>query len=874
SWYNGTLGWNRQLPADFSNLALGAHGEHYHFRPWLLPILSTPLYWAFGLVGVLLFNVLCFGIAAFGIERFARHFVPGSPSALAALAVLLAMGPRARAYDYSVDVLLIALVALACAALVTRRGVVAGLLIGGAVLIKPPNILLILPCAALMWEQKDLRTLGRAVLGGAIALGLGAVANTIMFGRPWWFGYSRVLVVVDGVQTVASDADAFTTDPMLGLIDMWGGEWGVIRRWGAFAIGLIGAGALVRSRPRYTIATVVTLVGLFLLFSRFPWRFDRFLFGAFVVASPLVAVGLRTMGALTLRALRAIPRVRVRLRPAALLAAFVAVFAGLASFGTQPSLAGRLFEGRTPVDAAYVIGASQLGRSGALDLSEAPLGAAQQHGESSILTRSRFGFPVARAPLPAVLAGGLAFAIGGPIGMLLLHLALGALAVYFAAALGARAAPPWLAAVLAAGVSLAPPLASSIVAGGPGLFAAALVLGGGHALMRRRFVGAAIALGLGAFCADALLPVALAAVLAAGYRAHRRGGRQVLLHDTRAPALATAITLAVYGLGALAWIGRPFASPDDFVLLAPGGDPVEIARASFFAVLDAAARAPGPDRAGLVLVALAPFGLVAARRRALLTIFLLASALGCLVPGGFVSGGHLDESALLLGGALASIALGALARPLRRALRDATPKHAWVLVGAVAVGLLAVGAISRGSARSEPLRLASPLGVREAEVWLGDDVPCDFLAWELMSWECATIDGGGENRTGLRLPDGVRVGGRPRTMLLVPTAARRPSAPRRLRWQLEAGPTFVLRTAPADGPYDRDAAMVLRIDGEERARFQVPRGVARVEERRFDTRALEGRVLVEIEMRPIGRGSSAAVGVDGGFIDRSVAEGR
>src|SRR5690606_41039318 len=61
SWYAGKLGWNRNLDAGWSNVARGRNGEHLPKHPILLPLLSTPLSWAFGLHGTPIFNVLTFG---------------------------------------------------------------------------------------------------------------------------------------------------------------------------------------------------------------------------------------------------------------------------------------------------------------------------------------------------------------------------------------------------------------------------------------------------------------------------------------------------------------------------------------------------------------------------------------------------------------------------------------------------------------------------------------------------------------------------------------------------------------------------------------------------------------------------------------------
>lgn len=848
SWYSGELGWNRNLPAGFSNIALGRDGEFYSFRPWLLPVLSTPLYWIFGLFGVLLFNLLGFGVAAYGAERFAREYAPPNAASLAALGLVLVGGTSARAYDYSVDVLLLALVCLALAALVTRRGLATGLLIGLAVLIKPPSILLALPCVLILWERGDKKTFLRAILGGAIALGLGGLMNTWMFGRPWWFGYSRVLVVENGVQAVLSDTDAFGTPWDVGLRDMWGGEWGVARRWGAFALCLVGHAALLRKHPRYVLGSIGTLVALFLLFSRFEWRYDRFLFGAFALQVPALAAGLHQSARGVLAALR---RMRRRLHPTALMAAILAILGALASFGTSPPPAERLSRG------AYAIGAITLGAGGTLDLGELP--AAQLEGEHSVATRTRFGGAIARAPLPAVLTGGLAYALGGFAGLLILHLLLGGVLIYSMTRLASRAAPSWAAAVMSVGLSLLPPLAEAMIAGGPGLYAAALAALGLSLGARRRFVLSAILLGLSAWLADAFyLPLLLPLLWT--YRDRRLLKRA---------GFALAATLGVYGLTTLIVIGRPFASPDDFVIVGHLSTPAAVSAPSLLEVLERAFQIPGPSRALLPLLFIAPFGALLAWRRDRFTGGVMVAALAsALVPGAWTDGMSWTPLAALGLGLGGAVALGALPNTIGRisiVREGASPRQLATILATAALAFTVVGALSRASARSEPLRFASPRGVRHAEVQLGP-APCDFLAWELWSWECAVLDGGGEHRTGLKLPEGVAIDGRP--LFLIPTAQRRPRAPRTVAWTLPTTDQLAVHAGAPAGPYDADAELIVRVDGDELDRIQIPRAQTRLIHRTYDTSTYAARsddVRVELEMRMVGRGRSAAIAVDGGF---------
>ncbi len=850
SWYSGELGWNYNLTADFSNLALGARGEKYHFRPWIMPVLSTPLYWAFGLFGVLLFNLLGFAVAAVGVDRFTRAYASSSASALATLGLLLAGGVRARVYDYSVDVLSLALLGVALYALVTRRGLLAGFFLGLTVLIKPPSILLAVPCGLILWERGELKVLLHAVYGGAIALGLGAAMNTYMFGRPWWFGYSRVLVVEGGVQGVVSDSDAFETPWSVGIPDLWSGPWGVARRWGLFALCLVGHAAMIRRRPRYVLGTVLTTVGMFLLFSRFPWRFDRFLFGAFALHVPALA---RALELIFKAAQAAGRRMRARLHPAALMAAVLAVAAALTTLGTSPPLPERMGHD------GYVVGAEALA-AGALDLTDR-LGPGDTQGDASVATRTRFGTPVARAPLPAVLLGGLAFLLGGYAGLLVLHLLAGALLVYASTRLLTRVAPPWLAAIVAVGVTLVPPLSDAMIAGGSGLFGAALAALSLRLAASRRWVAAGALVGLSAWLADALLPWALLPALAAWWS----GGRPAA---TRA-GLATAASLGVYGLVTLAVIGRPFASPHDFVVAGALGA-AQVSPPSAFASIAQAFASPGPLRGLTPLLVLAPLGglWAALRRERLLGLALGLGALGLLVPRAWTSGAGWSATAAVVVCLGAGAALGALPRLGRWALARVpltpSPRLAWGAAAVTLATLGVIGGVRRAAATSEPIRFATPRGVRHAEVTLGE-APCDFLAWELMSWECAILDGDGDHRTGLRLPAGIHAPGHDGPLLLLPTSQHRPRSPRTIAWELPAGEALALRVAAAPGPYDAAAQLTVRVDGDELARLDVPRDAREVEEHRFDTSGRSGTVRVELEMRLVGPGRAAAVALDGGF---------
>jgi hypothetical protein len=196
------------------------------------------------------------------------------------------------------------------------------------------------------------------------------------------------------------------------------------------------------------------------------------------------------------------------------------------------------------------------------------------------------------------------------------------------------------------------------------------------------------------------------------------------------------------------------------------------------------------------------------------------------------------------------------------ALRARVQSRHLAIAGAVAlVAFVAAGGVARAIREDEPFRIASAAGVRHATVHLGE-TPCDFLAWEMMSWECSSFDGGRDGRTGLALPAGVTVGGEPAELFLIPSA-QRATRPRTVEWTTTAGSTLALHVAYPDGPYAANARVVVRVDGVEVDSFVLEKEA--VIDRRIDLSAHAGeRVALQIEMTSVGRGR-AAIAVDGWF---------
>ncbi len=851
SWYNGELGWNRDLPGSFSNIALGRNGEHWPMHPWILPVLSTPLFFALGLVGTLVFNVLMFGLIAAGSYRFARQYASAPAAAMGAAVFLLGTAVHEYAYDYHVDVLLLALFSMALAALATRRGVWLGVLVGCTLVIKPTSILLVPALLAFLWERRDLATLKRAVLGGAAVLGAVALVNTYMFGRPWRFGYMRVLTVEDGVKVLASSGEAFITPLDEGMARTWSGYWGLRHRHTLLALALPGLLVMLLRRPRYAFAAVLTAVAAFLVFSKYHFEGDRFLWPALSLLVPALA------GSFDL-AERAMTRLseRVRRLPASAalpaVAGMLCVLAVAATFFFDPPPVERLPE------SAYVLGATAAG-DGTLDLREV-LGddyLDRTAVEDSLVARSRFGHWLARTSPPALLVAAPFTAAFGKGGLVLLHLLALGVAAGAAVALARRTAHPVAAVACVVGPALLPMVRDQVVAGGPPLLAAGLALPALVLATRGRWAAAGALGAASAWMLDAPWLAGAAVLLVA-----LRDGRPALV---RAAIGAGAVLLA-WGAGHLVLIGRPFASPEDFVL----GFGQETFAVDAPPLLDhlAATLGSGAGRTLALLLALAPFGVAAARDRDL-AILLGVPLLSLFLPG--VLPAHGDPRTVLLVLALA-LPLAPLATALSRAgvhaAETASRRRKLAALG-VALGLLALtGAGSWVARATEPLRFETARAVREGEVLLADRIPCDFLPWEHLTWECSHFDRGHFNQVGLALPEGVEVGGEPADLLLLPTGGRR--EPRSITWHdVEATARLRLRWAVPDRA-PGGVRLEVKLDGETVETVETPvQADGEIHEVDIDTSPFAGRTVdLTLRAEPLTR-PAAGIAVGGGFVHGS-----
>lgn len=292
SWYEDDLGWNHDLDASWSNLARGADGRRMPKHTIALPILSTPLFWAFGLLGTLLFNVLFFGLAGGALFAFCQRWASSPAAAAAVFGATLATSLREYVYDYHVDVLILGLFALALTALSWRRGAWAGFLAGLAVMCRPTVLLWVPALAILAMLRGDRATLGRALLAGTGMIAVIAAANWMLYGAPWWSGYNRVLVRVDGTLSLADVGGAFDVPLSQGLGALWGGPYGVSHRSTFLALAGPGLAWALWRRRGLGVAILYAVVASVAVFAKYTWYGDRFLWPTLALLTPAIAMTL------------------------------------------------------------------------------------------------------------------------------------------------------------------------------------------------------------------------------------------------------------------------------------------------------------------------------------------------------------------------------------------------------------------------------------------------------------------------------------------------------------------------------------------------------------------------------------------------------
>ena len=746
SWYEENLGWNYNMPPDFSNVAQGARGELYHFRPWILPVLGMPLYFAFGLYGALLFNLLCYFVIAGGGYVFASRFAGRRYAALVVPLWLLGTTMVETLYDYSVDALLVAFFVLALEAMFRKRGGLAGACVAATLIIKPTTILYIPAVTALLFElprEERKRVFVNAIYGGAAVLIVAALVNWWMYGAPWVFGYMRAVHMVRGEMALASTGDRFNTPLMDGLQRTFVGGYGFGHFYGVFAPVVLGLWPMLRRHLAVTLGTLVSVVAALALFSIYDFDSDRFQYPSFALLLPFLAWGFRGI----VERVRRIPKVPLVFALAALVVSLAHQARNLRPHPWRAQVG--LAELRSRVVPPHTQTAIDLVREhGTLDL-RGRIG--MPHGRGSPISIGRSGAWLPRGNLLVVGATAMAGSLSFLLHALLAALGFGLLGF---ATRGIAPAPARLA-LLAAALSLHP-VREMVAYGGPSAFAFVGLAAAFAALRAERFAWAFCGAVFAAFVlAEPLILVPFAIPLALA----------VVQGESRRALIAPAVVLGVWIVFDLVVYGRPFDGPEGFVLI--GGERYFVTPEQRLSDL-ALAGHPARATALVLLLGITGAALHARRER---WIGGLAACVGLFV---FLASGHgqgIPQTAYV------AVLWPFILVPFREGFELLQSAVTWTrrksMIGVIGtvLALLVIGSVWRVAQAQPPLRLESNYAVRWATVHLGD-APCDFLTWEHMSWECATMDGDATGRTGIQLPRASTVRGERMRLFVVPSARR------------------------------------------------------------------------------------------------------
>jgi hypothetical protein len=296
SWYEADLQWNRSLPPDWSDVAVGRGGHWYPKHPILMPLATVPLFLAFGAYGPLLLNLLALALLPVLAYRLGLRVAPWG-AALAAAALLASSAfLTEQGYGYSNDLFYALLVMLAYDAAFAEKPISTGIWFSLSVFAKSTNALFAVPLGLCFLLRKDLKGLIRFAIASAPGLVLYAGLNTFMFGAPWRTGYNSVLVRVNGHQElhdVAHDFDwghfghllherLMSAPGASNTFNMWDrAPWWFLAVPGALV-------ALWRA-PKLAIPLLLGIVPLTLLLAPFQYFRVEFLNAPVALAVPLIA---------------------------------------------------------------------------------------------------------------------------------------------------------------------------------------------------------------------------------------------------------------------------------------------------------------------------------------------------------------------------------------------------------------------------------------------------------------------------------------------------------------------------------------------------------------------------------------------------------
>jgi hypothetical protein len=285
-----------------SNVALGKNGAWYPKHSLLMPIVAAPLYWIAGDLGLLGFNLLQLTALCVCLWLGARRYT--SEAISFALVVWFAFGTMLRpsAYNFSPDVFSTLLVSAALLALLSRRAVVAGVLLGLSVWAKWTNLVFLPVAGVFLLADRDVRAILRFGLGSAVPILALLALNQHMFGSPWITPYDRVLTLT-GSQWALEPSHR-----TLFGVPFWTGLWEQLtnRRIGLLVgcppilLAPVGLAWLARRAPKQALLLGGACLAQFAMFAKYEqWQMSsygpRFLMTVVAVGAWLAAAALEAV---------------------------------------------------------------------------------------------------------------------------------------------------------------------------------------------------------------------------------------------------------------------------------------------------------------------------------------------------------------------------------------------------------------------------------------------------------------------------------------------------------------------------------------------------------------------------------------------------
>ncbi len=288
SWFEG-----HSLSDDFSNVSLGRRGEWWPKHGYVMPIVALPFYATMGVFGSLVFNVGAV-VLMIALAFLLARATGAAPVAAAATALGVgATGPFTDyAYNFSNDGFYTVLILGGLLALAHGKAGLAGVLAGVAVWTKITCVLMAPAFLGVLWWQagdvrRFARGLGLLIIGAAGPIVLYGLCNWFMFGSPWVTAYQRVLVVKDGLKTVASHTDLFTEPFKDGLKKIvFESDRALATTYALSFLCWLGVlPMLAHRRERGLALGVLVTAAVFVgFFAKFKFYQDRFLFPYFTLA--------------------------------------------------------------------------------------------------------------------------------------------------------------------------------------------------------------------------------------------------------------------------------------------------------------------------------------------------------------------------------------------------------------------------------------------------------------------------------------------------------------------------------------------------------------------------------------------------------------